>query len=39
MIDVNLIRKNPDFVRENLRRRNDPEKLKILDEFIEADKK
>ena len=39
MIDVNLIRKNPDFVRENLKRRNDPEKLEILDEFIEADKK
>jgi len=39
MIDVNLIRKNPDFVRENLKRRNDPEKLELLDEFIEADKK
>ena len=39
MIDVNLIRKNPDFVRENLKRRNDPEKLEILDELIEADKK
>jgi len=39
MIDANLIRKNPDFVRENLKRRNDPEKLKLLDEFIETDKK
>ena len=38
MIDVNLIRKNPDLVRENLKRRNDPEKLKTLEEFIEVDK-
>ncbi|MBS7624274.1 MAG: serine--tRNA ligase [Candidatus Bathyarchaeia archaeon] len=39
MIDVKLIREKPDFVRENIRRRNDPEKLRILDEFIETDKK
>ncbi|MCW4020483.1 MAG: serine--tRNA ligase [Candidatus Bathyarchaeota archaeon] len=38
MIDVKLIRSNPSFVRENLKRRNEPEKLKMLDEFIEADK-
>jgi len=38
LIDVNLIRKNPDLVRENLKRRNDPEKLKTLEEFIEVDK-
>jgi seryl-tRNA synthetase len=37
MIDVKLIRTSPAFVRENLKRRNDPEKLKIIDEFIEAD--
>ncbi|MEM1515166.1 MAG: serine--tRNA ligase [Candidatus Bathyarchaeia archaeon] len=39
MIDIKLIREKPDFVRENIRRRNDPEKLKVLEEFIEADKK
>jgi seryl-tRNA synthetase len=38
MIDVKLIRTNPNLVRENLKRRSDPEKLKLLDEFIEADK-
>lgn len=39
MIDIRLIREKPDFVRENIKRRNDPEKLKILDELIEIDKK
>lgn len=39
MIDVKLIRENPDLVRENIKRRNDPEKLRILEEFIEADKR
>lgn len=39
MIDVNLIRKNPELVRENIKRRNDPEKLKILDDFIEVDER
>ncbi|MEM2320689.1 MAG: serine--tRNA ligase [Candidatus Bathyarchaeia archaeon] len=39
MIDVKLIREKPDLVRENIRRRNDPEKLKVFEEFIEADKK
>jgi seryl-tRNA synthetase len=38
MIDVKLIRENPNFVKENISRRNDPEKLRILDEFIEVDK-
>jgi len=39
MIDVKLVRTNPELVRRNLERRNDPEKLDLLDEFIEADKK
>ncbi|MEM1581229.1 MAG: serine--tRNA ligase [candidate division WOR-3 bacterium] len=39
MIDVKLVREKTDFVRENIRRRNDPEKLKALEEFIEADKR
>jgi seryl-tRNA synthetase len=38
MIDVNLIRKNPEYVKENLKRRGDPEILLLLDEFIETDK-
>ena len=38
MIDVNLIRKNPELVRENLKRRNKPEYLELLDRFIELDK-
>ncbi|MEM2341820.1 MAG: serine--tRNA ligase [Candidatus Bathyarchaeia archaeon] len=38
MIDVKLIREKTDFVRENIKRRNDPEKLRILDEFIEVDR-
>jgi len=39
MIDVKLIRTNPEFVRENLRRRNNPDLLSLLDEFIELDKR
>ncbi|MEM3013693.1 MAG: serine--tRNA ligase [Candidatus Bathyarchaeia archaeon] len=39
MIDVKIIRNNPELVRENLKRRNDPEKLNLLEEFIETDKK
>jgi len=39
MIDVKIIRNNPELVRENLKRRNDPEKLSLLEEFIEADRK
>ena len=38
MIDVKLIRTNPEQVRRNLERRKDPEKLKLLDEFMDADK-
>jgi len=37
MIDINLIRKNPDLVRENLKRRNNPQYLVLLNKFIEAD--
>jgi len=38
MIDAKLIRTNPRFVRENLEKRNDPEKLRLLEEFLEADR-
>jgi seryl-tRNA synthetase len=37
MIDINIIRNNPDFVRENLERRNEPQKLNMLDDFQEVD--
>jgi seryl-tRNA synthetase len=38
MLDIKLIRENPDFVRENLSRRGEPEFLRMLDELIECDK-
>ncbi|MCD6477853.1 MAG: serine--tRNA ligase [Candidatus Aenigmarchaeota archaeon] len=38
MLDINLIRENPEMVRENLKRRGDPEYMKYLDELIEKDK-
>ena len=37
MIDIELVRKNPDFVRQNLARRNDPRILEYLDKLIEYD--
>ncbi len=39
MLDLNLIRENPDIVRKNLEKRGDVEKLKMLDELIEHDEK
>ncbi len=38
MLDIKLIRENPELVRENLKRRQDPEILKRLDEVIRLDK-
>ena len=37
MLDINLIRENPEFVRRNLERRNDPAILKLLEEVIKLD--
>jgi seryl-tRNA synthetase len=37
MLDIKLIRESPDLVRENLRKRGDEEKLKMLDELISYD--
>jgi seryl-tRNA synthetase len=37
MLDIKLIRENPDFVRENLERRKKPKFLEMLDEVIKAD--
>jgi len=37
MLDIKLIRENPDLVKENLKRRKDPEKLKLLDQVLQLD--
>lgn len=39
MIDPKLIRENPEFVKENLKKRGDPAVLKLVDEFLRIDKK
>ena len=39
MIDIRLIRENPDVVRENIRKKFQDEKLPLVDEGIELDKK
>ncbi len=39
MLDIKLIRDHPDIVRENLKKRGAPEKLKMLDDLIEYDRK
>ena len=38
MIDINLIRTNPDLVRENIKKKFQDEKLALVDEVIELDK-
>lgn len=38
MLDINLIRSNPELVRKNLEKRKQPEYLKQLDEFLKLDK-
>ena len=37
MLDIRLIRENPDIVRESLSKRQDTDKLRMLDEVIRAD--
>jgi seryl-tRNA synthetase len=37
MLDIKLIRENPDLVKENLQRRGDEEKLRMLDDLIVHD--
>jgi len=37
MLDIKLLRENPDLVRKNLERRQDPEKIKLLEEIIGYD--
>ena len=38
MIDINLIRTNPDLVRENMRRKYQEHKLPLVDEVVELDR-
>ena len=38
MLDIKLIRANPELIRNNLKKRGDPENLRMLDELIEYDK-
>ena len=39
MLDIKLIRENPDLVKANLEKRGNPENLRMLQELVEADKK
>ncbi|MEM0285889.1 MAG: hypothetical protein QXW34_01950, partial [Candidatus Methanomethyliaceae archaeon] len=38
MLDIKMIRKDPEGIRKNLARRNDPRVLQLFDELIECDK-
>jgi seryl-tRNA synthetase len=38
MLDIKLIRENPEFVKNNLMKRGNPENIKMLDELIAVDK-
>lgn len=38
MLDIKLIRENPDLVRKNLEKRGDPQKLGLLDDLIRLDR-
>jgi len=37
MLDIKLIRENPDLVKNNLKKRNDPQKLKLLEDLLKVD--
>ena len=39
MLDINLLRTNPDLVRENIRKKFQDAKLPLVDEVIELDRK
>ena len=38
MLDIKLIRENPEFVKNNLMRRGNPENSKMLDELVDLDR-
>ncbi|MGD8507084.1 MAG: serine--tRNA ligase [Candidatus Bathyarchaeota archaeon] len=37
MLDIKLMREHPDTVKENLKKRRDPEKLRMLNELLQCD--
>ncbi|MBM3292602.1 hypothetical protein FJY84_07980, partial [Candidatus Bathyarchaeota archaeon] len=39
LLDIKIIRENPEMVRKNLERRHAPDKIELLEKVIEADKK
>ena len=39
MIDINLIRENPEIVKENIKKKFQDEKLKLVDEILKLDEK
>ena len=39
MIDINLLRNNPDLVRENIKKKFQDKKLPLVDEVLELDRK
>lgn len=39
MLDIKLFRENPNIIKDSLKKRKDSEKLKLVDEIIELDKK
>ena len=39
MIDIKLIRENPEMVKENIKRKFQNQKLVLVDEIIELDEK
>ena len=39
MIDIKLIRENPELVKENIRKKFQNQKLVLVDEVLELDKK
>ena len=39
MIDIKLIRENPELVKENIKKKFQNHKLPLVDEIIELDKK
>jgi seryl-tRNA synthetase len=39
MLDIKLIRENPEIVKSNLKKRGDPQNLKMLNELIDHDEK
>jgi len=38
MLDIKLIRENPELVKDNLNKRGNPENIKMLEELIDVDR-